>query len=108
MYSNISIKNFFANMCVDVFPLCFIFLFCVKQVILRSIFRSMQCVSDCANPWNGSMTGTAWLRSTHTMLQLLDLVCMVYHLRENDYRYRSEIKSKTIGLYQITDITDFL
>ena len=29
-----------------------------------------------------------------------------YHPAENDYRYRSEIKSKTIGLYQITDVTD--
>ena len=29
-----------------------------------------------------------------------------YHLHQNDYRYRSEIKSKTIGLYQITDVTD--
>ena len=29
-----------------------------------------------------------------------------YHLLQNDYRYRSEIKSKTIGLYQITDVTD--
>ena len=29
-----------------------------------------------------------------------------YHAGENDYRYRSEIKSKTIGLYQITDVTD--
>ena len=29
-----------------------------------------------------------------------------YHCRQNDYRYRSEIKSKRIGLYQITDITD--
>ena len=30
----------------------------------------------------------------------------VYHQRQNKYRYRSEIKSKTIGLYQITDVTD--
>ena len=29
-----------------------------------------------------------------------------YHAGQNDYRYRSEIKSKTIGLYQITDVTD--
>ena len=29
-----------------------------------------------------------------------------YHQRQNNYRYRSEIKSKTIGLYQITDVTD--
>ena len=27
-----------------------------------------------------------------------------YHAGQNDYRYRSEIKSKTIGLYQITDV----
>ena len=30
----------------------------------------------------------------------------IYHAGQNDYRYRSEIKSKTIGLYQITDVTD--
>ena len=30
----------------------------------------------------------------------------VYHLAENDYSYKHEIKSKTIGLHQITDITD--
>ena len=31
---------------------------------------------------------------------------LTYHAGQNDYRYRSEIKSKTIGLYQITDVTD--
>ena len=30
----------------------------------------------------------------------------LYRAGQNDYRYRSEIKSKTIGLYQITDVTD--
>ena len=29
-----------------------------------------------------------------------------YHLWQNDYSYKYEIKSKTIGLHQITDITD--
>ena len=29
----------------------------------------------------------------------------LYHAGQNDYRYRSEIKSKTIGLYQITGVT---
>ena len=29
-----------------------------------------------------------------------------YHLGQNDYSYKYEIKSKTIGLHQITDITD--
>ena len=29
------------------------------------VFRSMQCVSDLCNSVEGSMTGTAWLRSTH-------------------------------------------
>ena len=35
-----------------------------------------------------------------------ELICLRYHAGQNDYRYRSEIKSKTIGLYQITDVTD--
>ena len=34
------------------------------------------------------------------------VMCLPYHARENDYRYRSEIKSKTIGLHQITGVTD--
>ena len=33
-------------------------------------------------------------------------VDVAYHPGQNKYRYRSEIKSKTIGLYQITDVTD--
>ena len=37
---------------------------------------------------------------------LLSIFLCRYHQRQNDYRYRSEIKSKTIGLYQITDVTD--
>ena len=32
--------------------------------------------------------------------------CREYHLRENKYSCELEIKSKTIGLHQITDITD--
>ena len=36
---------------------------------------------------------------------MFDVDCW-YHAGQNDYRYRSEIKSKTIGLYQITDVTD--
>ena len=30
-----------------------------------------------------------------------------YHLLQNKYSYKSEIKSKTIGLYQITGVTAY-
>ena len=41
-------------------------------------------------------------------LDLWDLIVAVlhgYHPPQNNYSYKSEIKSKTIGLYQITGVT---
>ena len=35
-------------------------------------------------------------------------VANAYHLLQNHYSYKSEIKSKTIGLYQITGVTVFI
>ena len=47
-----------------------------------------------------------WARDRSATSRTLLARFLVYHPAENDYRYRSEIKSKTIGLYQITDVTD--
>ena len=67
----------------------------------------------CCVGGSGPMTWTSCIHafSKHTSstreVRLLSFrVAPWYHPGQNKYRYRSEIKSKTIGLYQITDVTD--
>ena len=61
------------------------------------------CGSKRALIWN-SVRIESWTQMREEILEIART--QQYHAGQNDYRYRSEIKSKTIGLYQITDVTD--
>ena len=50
-----------------------------------------------------SLLVSRWIRF---LLSCMFGLFFSYHPGQNKYRYRSEIRSKTIGLYQITDVTD--
>ena len=70
-----------------------VFLLAETSGLTSSEFASVLAMSGTAGA-EGESIGNSWKFS------------QLYHAGQNDYRYRSEIKSKTIGLYQITDVTD--
>ena len=75
----------------------------ISQMLLSFAHTSPSNTQTCFLQLDSSLPSTLVLPANRR-----HLLCMgSSHVdRFNDYRYRSEIKSKTIGLYQITDVTD--